>query len=187
MHIRFCEFCSTVHKDDRTHCPHCGTQLVQTVDEDDFNNPNTPWPFVPIEYLQLEIQGKPRMVRFSGTHSVFHFWTELHRAYQENALYFREHRNEMLLIYVPQGDCPDGAQPLDPVRIMESQYDRYSLYTDQPMELDGDQEEVGMSVMYQGSFEIVDCPQRYWKEILGWLVATEPRPALEDDWVYFVT
>ena len=38
MSIRFCEFCSTVHPDEATHCPDCGTRLVQTASEEDFNN-----------------------------------------------------------------------------------------------------------------------------------------------------
>ena len=40
---------------------------------------------------------------------------------------------------------------------------------------------------YQGSFEIQDCPDRFRKDILGWLAATEPRPELDNQWTYFMT
>ena len=94
MSIRFCEFCSTVHPEVTTHCPDCGALLVQTVSEEAFNDPNTPWPFTPIDGLCLEIQGKPRYVSFSGTHSIFHLWTELHNAYEEGCLYCRTKRDD---------------------------------------------------------------------------------------------
>ena len=187
MRIRFCEFCSTVHPDEATHCPDCGTQLVQTVDEDAFNDSNNPWPFVPIANLYLTIQGKSRRVQFSGTHSVFHLWSELHTAYEEMALYCREKRDEVELIYVPHGKHPTDFQLVDPVKIMESKTSKYSLYTYQPADPDVPGTEDVLEQTYQGSFEILDCPQRYWKDILGWLAATEPRPALEDNWTYFVT
>ena len=187
MSIRFCEFCSTVHPDETTHCPDCGTRLVQTASEEDFNNPNNPWPFVPISYLHLEIQGKPRQVRFSGTHSVFHLWTEMHHAYRDMTLYFRENRDEMELVRYPKGHCPAGYQRLDPVRIMSSSHAKYSLYTyhslDPVLTGAGD----ALEKTYQGSFEIVDCPKRYWRDILGWLVATVPHDALEENWHYTIS
>ena len=187
MHIRFCEFCSTVHPDETTHCPDCGAQLVQTVSEEAFNDPSTPWPFVPIDRLSLELQGKPRPVSFSGTHSVFHLWTELHNAYKEKALYCRKGWNEMELARYPEGKCPPDFKLLDPVQIMASQDTKYSLYTYQPGDPDLPGLEDGLEKTYQGSFEIVDCPQRYWPDILGWLAATEPHVAPNPHWTYPVT
>lgn len=187
MSIRFCEFCSTVHPEVTTHCPDCGALLVQTVSEEAFNDPNTPWPFTPIDGLCLEIQGKPRYVSFSGTHSIFHLWTELHNAYEEGCLYCRTKRNEIELARYPEGKCPPDFQLLDPVKIMEIQESKYSLYTHHPGDLDLPGLEDGLEKTYQGSFEIIDCPQRYWKDILGWLAATKPYPAPNPNWTYPIT
>ena len=187
MSIRFCEFCSTVHHDETTHCPECGTRLVQTVSEEYFNDPANPWPFVPIDHLHLEIQGKARHVRFSGTHSVFHLWAALHKAYTENRLYCRYKSDELELMCYPAGFKPKSLPLLDPVLIMASKHRAFSLYSYQAC--DPDLLDMGnvLEMTYHGSFEIVDCPPRFWKDILGWLVATPPHPALDNQWTYFMT
>ena len=187
MSIRFCEFCSTVHPDETTHCPSCGTRLVQTVSEEDFNDPAMPWPFVPINHVSLAIQGKPRLVQFNGTHSVYDLWKELHQAYAHNSLYYRENRDEMELARYPQGHCPPQFQRLTPVNIMASSHRRYSFYIYQPGDPEMPGVEDGLEKTYQGSFEIVDCPQRYWKDILGYFVASAPYNALEENWTYAFT
>ena len=184
MSIRFCEFCSTVHPHETTHCPDCGTPLVQAVSEELFNDPNNPWPFTPISGIQLVIQGKPRCVNFSGTHSVYHLWSQLHKAYENGTLCFSDRGTEMELA------CHSVEQPvrgaaLDPVAIMGCHHSRFSLYNHR----DNDPDMAGgdLKWSYQGSFEIVDCPPRFWKDILGWLVATPPHPALDNQWTYFMT
>ena len=187
MNVHFCEFCSTVHPDETTHCPFCGTGLVQQVSEEYFNDPGNPWPFVPISYLHLLIQGKPRALRFSGTHSVFHLWTELHQAYAENRLYCRDKGEEMELCSYPAGQEPEGMELLDPVRIMANTQQKFSLYSYAEADPDVDEESGDLEMTYEGSFEMVDCPQRYWKDLLGWLVATTPYPELDNQWTYFVT
>ena len=186
MRIRFCEFCSTIHPDETTHCPDCGTRLAQTVREEDFNNPNNPWPFIPVSCIQLEIQGKPREIQFNGTHSVYHLWSELHNAYRSATLYFRENRDEIELARYPEGHCPDGFQRLDPVSIMASRHAKYSFYTYELGDPELSETQDALEMTYQGSFEIVNCPQRYWKDILGWMVATAPHNALEQNWHYWV-
>ena len=187
MSIRFCEFCSTVHPDETTNCPDCGTRLVQTASEEYFNDPSNPWPFVPVAHLQLMIQGKPRHVRFSGTHSVYHLWKVLHSYYEHGMLYFREKGEELELYCYPECPRPEGYQLLDPVAIMASHHCRFSIFA--PQQMDPDMEAVTElpEMTYQGSFELVDCPQRYWRDILGWMVATKPYPELDRNWVYVVS
>ena len=185
--IRFCEFCSTVHPDEITHCPDCGTRLDQTVSEEYFNDPSNPWPFVRVGHLQLLIQGKPRHVRFSGTHSVYHLWRDLHDAYENGTLYFREKGEEIEMYSEPEGPCPEGYQILDPVAILSSHHCRFSFHAYQDVDSELEVEEGELTPTYQGSFEILDCPQRYWRDILGWLVATKPYPEMDNHWVYFVS
>ena len=187
MSIRFCEFCSTVHPNEATHCPDCGTRLVQTTSEEDFNNPAKPWPFVPINHMHLVIQGKPYQILFSGTHSVYHLWTELHGAYEAGMLYFRAKGNEMELISCPEHEYPQDCRLLEPVTIMECEHRRFSLYTYVAGDPEMAEEENKLEKTYQGSFEILDCPDRFRKDVLGWLAATEPRPELDNQWTYFMT
>ena len=187
MNIHFCEFCSTVHPDEATHCPDCGTRLVQTTSEEQFNDPNNPWPFTPISNIQLVIQGKPRQINFSGTHSVYHLWSEMHGAYEAGVLYFRDKGEEMELISCPEGTHPEDCRLLEPVTIMAMNHSCFSLHT--YVADDPEMEKVAnpLEKSYQGSFEIQDCPDRFRKDILGWLVATEPRPELDNQWTYFMT
>lgn len=187
MSIRFCEFCSTVHPDETTHCPHCGARLVQTTSEEDFNNPANPWPFVPITCIHIVIQGKPRQVLFSGTHSVYHLWTEMHGAYEAGMLYFREKGDELELISCPNGKHPADCRLLEPVSIMECTHSYFSLYTYVADDLALEANALPLEKSYQGSFEIPDCPARFRKDILGWLAATEPRPEPDAQWTYFAT
>ena len=187
MSIRFCEFCSTVHPDETTHCPICGARLVQTTSEEDFNNPSKPWPFVPITSMCLVIQGKPRQIIFSGTHSVYHLWAEMHRAYEAGTLYFREKGEELELISFPENIHPEDCRLLEPVSIMASNHSRFSLHTYVVCDPELEVYNHKLEKSYQGSFEIQDCPDRFRKDILGWLAATEPRPELDNQWTYFMT
>ena len=203
MSIRFCEFCSTVHPDEATHCPACGTRLAQTTSEEQFNDPTNPWPFTPISDIRLVIQGKPRQISFSGTHSVYHLWTQMHTAYESGALYFRERGDELELACFPEGQHHEEYHLLEPVTIMACNQNRFSLYTyeeiDPELEVVSEQaegeeitpapeEKEGLLMMtYEGSFEIPDCPDRFRKDILGWLIATNPYPELDNQWTYFMT
>ena len=184
MNIHFCEFCSTVHPDEATHCPHCGTRLVQTTSEEDFNNPAKPWPFVPITSMQLVIQGKPRQILFSGTHSIYHLWAEMHGAYEAGMLYFRDKGEEWELISCPEGNHPADCRLLDPVAIMACNHSRFSLHT---YVADDPDIAAALEKSYQGSFEILECPARFRRDILGWLAATQPRSELDNQWTYFMT
>ena len=187
MSIRFCEFCSTVHRDGATHCPDCGAPLAQDVSEEYFNDPGNPWPFVPISYLRVQIQGTSRSIRFEGTHSVFHLWSVLHSAYRQNALYFHERGEEMELAWYPDGQQPEDYRLLDPVAIMASKHHAFSLYAYQEGDHDAIIDRNTPAMMYHGSFEIEDCPEKYWRDILGFMVATEPRPELENNWTYVIS
>ena len=187
MSIRFCEFCSTVHPHETTHCSECGTRLVQTASEEYFNDPNNPWPFVPVSYLYVKIQGKPRTLRFSGTHSVFHLWKEMHTAYENGALYFRINGEEMELVSAPVGKRPSGYQQLDPLSLMECNHSLFSLYSYRQGDPELEEDENRLHRTYHGTFEIQDCPARFRKDILGWLAVTEPRPSPDNQWNYFMT
>ena len=187
MSIRFCEFCSTVHPDETTHCPDCGTRLVQTASEESFNDPDNPWPFEPVSSLYLQIQGKPRHLCFSGTHSVFHLWSVLHSEYSRRNLYCRVKADEMELVSYPEDQYPGGYELLGPAQILGNKHCKFSLYTYQESDPEVDFESDGLEMIYHGSLEIMDCPQRYWKDILGWLVATAPYTALENNWTYVLS
>lgn len=187
MSIRFCEFCSTVHPDESTHCPDCGARLTQEVSEEYFNDPANPWPFVPVDCLHLRIQGQPRTIRFSGTHSVYHLWTVLHREYDRMALCCRAKAGELELASFPQDQCPAGYERLDPGKILNSSHCRFSLYTYEESDPEVDEDDGELEMTYHGSFEIEACPHRFRRDVLGWLLATEPRPEAENNWTYDIS
>lgn len=187
MSIRFCEFCSTVHPDAATHCPDCGAQLIQQVSEEYFNDPANPWPFEPVNRLCLLIQGKPRYVRFSGTHSVFHLWSVLHSAYDRMELCCHGKKEELELASFPKGRRPGDYEVLDPGRILNNVHRKFSLYTYQEADPEVSGEDGGLEMTYHGSFEIEDCPRKFWRDILGWLVATTPYPQVHNEWTYEIT
>ena len=189
MDIRFCEFCSTVHPDDATHCPNCGTRLVQSVSEEYFNDPENPWPFVPISQIHVALQGTPRLICFSGTHSVFHLLTELHEAYSRSALYCRVKGEELELVHDPKGCPSEEYRLLDPVVIMGCQHNRFSVYSTQEEDPDvsATVAEDALERTYHGSFTFEDCPVKFRRDLLGWMVAAEPRPALEAQWSYVIS
>ncbi|MBQ7229990.1 MAG: hypothetical protein IJX04_03740 [Oscillospiraceae bacterium] len=184
MSIRFCEFCSTVHPEELTHCPDCGARLIQEVEEAQFNDPANPWPFVPVDTLCLRIQGRPRTIRFSGTHSVYHLWSRLHSEYEAMRLCWRARKDEMELVGFPAGDCPEGHTLMDPGMLLGCKFRKFSFHTYEEADPEVAEEPGGMTMSYQGSFEIEDCPRKEWGNVLGWLMATAPRPAPDDQWTY---
>ena len=67
MMIQFCEFCSSVIREETDRCTVCGCHLAQSVDEETFNNPEYPWPFKPVADITLRIQGQPRKIHFQSS------------------------------------------------------------------------------------------------------------------------
>lgn len=184
MSIRFCAFCSTVHPDESTHCPDCGTRLIQEVAEEQFNDPGNPWPFVPVSQLCLRIMGQPYTIDFSGTHSVFHLWSLLHREYEQGRLYCRPRKEELELVSFPPDQCPDDFKILDPGRLLNCKHRKFSFSAYQEEDPEVALEPGEMDMLYHGNFEINDCPPKYWGNVLGWLAATEPYPEAENNWTY---
>lgn len=183
MSIRFCEFCSTVHPDGATHCPDCGARLIQAVPEEQFNDPGNPWPFVPVSRLCLRIQGQPRTLRFSGTHSVYHLWSLLHSHFDDLSLYCRVKKGELELATFPRGRQTGNFRLLDPGMLLGCTHRRFSVYSYQAA--DPEVSPGGtLEMTYQGSFEIEDCPPHALGNVLGWLVGTAPRPEPDNGWTY---
>lgn len=184
MNIRFCEFCSSVHRDESTHCPACGSRLIQEVTEEQFNDPTNPWPFTPVDTLCLRIQGQPRLICFSGTHSLYHLWSRLHEKYDATCLCFRARKNEMELVGFPDGTCPADYRHLEPGDLINCAHWKFSFYTYEEADPEVTPDDEEMEMLYQGSFEIADCPKKEWGNVLGWLVATAPCPRPDDAWTY---
>lgn len=184
MNIRFCEFCSNVLRDESTHCPVCGARLTQEVTEEQFNDPANPWPFMPVSELCLRIQGLPRIIRFSGTHSVYHLWSLLHQEYDAMHLCCRVRKEEMELTGFHDDRCPEGFRVLEPGMLINCKHRKFSFSTYQAVDPELALEPGEMELEYQGSFEIEDCPPKLWGNVLGWLVATAPRPVPENSWTY---
>lgn len=181
MSIRFCEFCSTVHSDDTIYCPDCGTRLIQSATEKYFNDSDNPWPFQPVNRFCLRIQGQPRNICFSGTHSVFHLWSALYSAYEQMRLYYRVKQDELELVgFPPERDLAE-LKRLDPAMLLNCKYRRFSFHTYGQLAPEMADEP---AMIYQGSFEIEDCPPKAWGNVLGWLVATAPRPEPDNNWTY---
>ena len=184
MSIRFCEFCSSVHHADTEKCPHCGARLIQSVAEVAFNDSNNPWPFLPVNEFRLRIQGQPRKIIFSGTHSVYHLWTALHNAYRRMELCWRVKQGELELVAYPPAHRPKDFTLLDPGTLLNCQYRQFTFHTYEPVDPAIAAEPGQMQLSFQGNFDIEDCPPSQWGIVLGWLVATAPRPAAAHNWTY---
>lgn len=184
MSIRFCEFCSTVHRKDASFCPDCGARLMQSVPETQFNDPGNPWPFVPVNRLCLRIQGQPRTIRFSGTHSVYHLWSLLHSHFDSRSLYCRDRKGELELAVFPQGTQVTAFRLLDPGMLLNCAHRRFSCYAYYAADPQSASAAGELEMTYHGSFEIADCPDKALGNVLGWLVGTAPRPAADSDWTY---
>ena len=184
MSIRFCEFCSAVHTDEMTHCPVCGALLIQSVEEDYFNDSGNPWPFLPVNEFCLRIQGQPRKILFSGTHSVYHLWTALHNAYEQMHLCWRVKADEVELVAYPPELRPKDFQVLDPGMLLNCRYRLFTFETYEEVDPAIASEPGQMQLSFQGNIDIEDCPPKQWGNVLGWLVATAPRPAARKNWTY---
>lgn len=182
MNIRFCEFCSNVLQDASTHCPICGTRLIGESAGEQSGDPENLRPFVSVDTFCLQIQGQPRYIRFSGTHSVYHLWSRLHSAYEAMRLYCRPRKDEMELLAFPAEDCPADFQLLEPGILLNCKYRKFSFHTYEETDPDVALEPGETEKVYYGNFEITDCPGKEWGHVLGWLVATAPRPA--EQWTY---
>lgn len=182
--VQFCEFCSTVIQEETDYCPVCGCHLAQAEDADRFNDPDRPWPFTPVKDITLRIQGCPRHIHFEGTHSLYHLWLEMHQYYDGQALWFRVRNDEVELASFPQGRQMEDFRLLEPGDILNCANTRFSFYThhesDPELELDA-----GTLVKnYHGTFDILDCPAKDIPPVLGWLLATGPKPRFLEGWVY---
>ena len=184
MKIRFCEFCGKVAKEEEF-CDICGCPLSQDVEEEEFNNSENPWPFTPVTDLTLRIQGKTRKIHFEGTHSLFHLWTEINRAYSDLNMYFHlRGKDEILLAAFPAGCVPPLFRPLDPGDILNCTNTRFSCYgytvPDRELGLTADP----MIKTYQGTFDILECPAKDIPFVLGWLLSNGPEDRCLEGWVY---
>ena len=185
MKIRFCEFCSNVVREDVEYCDICGGRLGQEVEEEQFNAPGSKWPFRPLEEITLRIQGQDRRIHFDGTHSVYHLWTELHRAYSDMNLWFRErNREEMELASFPAGQVREGFRLMEPGYMLNCTHSRFSCFTcsepDPELAVGSDH----LEVSYQASFQLLSCTARDIPCVLGWLLATAPRSGYDHGWLF---
>ena len=184
MSVRFCEFCSSVHPKDATHCPLCGSPLLQSAPADDFNDGSNPWPFMPVSEFCLRIQGQPRKIIFNGTHSVYHLWTALHDAFQRRELCWQVKHGEMELVAYPTGLRPGDFHPVDPGMLLNCGYRQFTFHTYEEVDPAIATEPGQRALSFQGNFDIEDCPPSQWGNVLGWLVGTAPRPAADQHWTY---
>ena len=182
--IRFCEFCGNVVREEMARCAICGCGLTQEVTEEQFNAPGSPWPFTPRETITLSIQGNPRTIRFSGTHSLYHLWLGLHRTYAAMALQYRDRNGEMELAQFPAGRAPAEFRPLEPGVILNCRHRNFSICTYHDPDPELGLEPGSLEIHYQGSFELTDCPDRDIPYVLGWLLATVPCPNHRGNWIY---
>lgn len=184
MSIRFCEFCSSIQRGGAEYCPVCGARLTQETEEALFNDFDSPWPFAPVSELCLRIQGQPMTIRFSGTHSVYHLWAQLHSEYEAMSLYCRPRQAELELVGFPGNQPPEGYRLVDPGLFLNCPYRRFSFHTHQALDPEVAREPGEMETEYHGSFEIGAVHPKYLGNVLGWLAATAPRPAPENNWTY---
>ena len=184
MMIQFCEFCGNVMREETDYCNICGCHLAQSVEDEKFNNPECPWPFTPVMDITLRIQGQPRRVHFDGTHSIFHLWRGMSHYYNEQALWFRVRKDEIELASFPEGKREEGFRILEPGDILNCYMSRFSCYgydlPDPELGLEPD----ALVKTYQGTFDILDCPVKELPFVLGWLLATGPKPRFLEGWVY---
>ena len=184
MMIQFCEFCSSVIREETDRCTVCGCHLAQSVDEETFNNPEYPWPFKPVADITLRIQGQPRKIHFDGTHSLFHLWRGMSGYYRDRALWFRIRHEEMELVSFPEGRQLEDYRILEPGDILNCTITRFSCYghdvPERELGLDAD----AMIKTYQGTFDILDCPEKDIPFVLGWLLSNGPEDRCLEGWVY---
>ena len=182
--IRFCEFCGNVVREELERCDVCSCPLSQDVEEEQFNNSENPWPFTPVNALTLRIQSGERRIRVEGTHSLYHMWSELNRAYWNRNLWFKIHNDEILLSSYPAGKEQEGFRLVEPDVILNCTHRCFSFYTfSEPvpelMSVSGP-----LEMTYQGTFHMEDCPEKDLPYVVGWMVATTPLPKPETGWVY---
>ena len=184
MMIRFCEFCGKIMQE-AEYCSVCGCKLSQDVEEEQFNNPENPWPFTPVKDLTLRIQGQPRKIHVEGTHSLYHMWQEIHKAYMDNNVLFRMRgKDDIELAAFPAGRAREDFRLLEPGDILNCGHRHFSFYT-----LGDPDPELGQStdlleVNYHGTFDLLYCPDRDIPYLLGWFMGTAPQPRHEEGWVY---
>lgn len=184
MKIQFCEFCGNVMREQADYCNVCGCYLAQDVEDVLFNNPDMPWPFSPVNQITLRIHGRPHYVHFEGTHSLFHLWRGMSRYYNEQSLWFRVHNDEMELASFPAGQAKEDFRILEPGDILNCKQTRFSCHgyanPDPELQLEDD----NLVHTYQGTFQLLECPEKDIPFVLGWLLATGPKPRFLEGWVF---
>ena len=182
--IQFCEFCSTVVREETDRCPACGCRMAQSADEETFNNPENPWPFARVMDITLRIMGQPRKLHFDGTHSLYHLWRGMSRHYNQQSLWYRIRHDEVELVSFPEGRQLEDFRILEPGDILNCTNTRFSCYghdlPDRELGLDAD----AMVKTYQGTFDILDCPEKDIPFVLGWLLVNGPEDRFLEGWVY---
>lgn len=184
MYIRFCEFCGTLSRDGSTHCPECGARMVQEATEERFSDLSQPMPFVSMNTICLRIQGRPRLIRFNGTLSVYHCWSLLHEKFETMRLYWRARKGEMDLVGFPEGQSQPDYRLLEPGDILNCKFRKFSFSTYEEADPDTALEPGELNKIHQCDFEIDGCPPKEWGNVLGWLVGTVPSPRPEAQWTY---
>ena len=184
MMIRFCEFCGNVVREEMERCDVCSCPLSQDVEEEQFNNSENPWPFTPVSGLSLRIQGQERHIRVEGTHSLYHLWSALSRAYWERTLWFKVHNGEILLSSYPAGKEQPGFRRVEPSVILNCTHKCFSFYTFSEPDPELMTASAHLEMTYQGTFHMEDCPEKDLPYLVGWIVATTPLPKPETGWVY---
>ena len=184
MMIRFCEFCGNVVREERDCCEVCNCPLTQDVEEEQFNNSATPWPFKPADTLTLRIGGEARSIRVEGTHSLFHLWRGMSHYYREQSLWFRIHHDEVELASFPQGQHEEEFRILEPGDILNCTNTRFSCYGYDLPDPELGLEPGDMIKTYQGTFDILDCPAKDIPFVLGWLLVNGPEDRCLEGWVY---
>ena len=184
MMIQFCEFCSTVVKEETDRCPSCGCRMAQSVDEETFNNPENPWPFARVMDITLRIMGQPRHIHFDGTHSLYHLWRGMSGYYRDQALWYRIRHDEVELVSFPKGRQLEDFRILEPGDILNCTNTRFSCYGYDLPDPELGLEPGDMVKTYQGTFDILDCPDKDIPFVLGWLLSNGPEDRCLEGWVY---
>ena len=184
MMIQFCEFCSTVVKEETDRCPSCGCRMAQSVDEETFNNPENPWPFARVMDITLRIMGQPRHIHFDGTHSLYHLWRGMSGYYRDQALWYRIRHDEVELVSFPKGRQLEDFRILEPGDILNCTNTRFSCYGYDLPDPELGLEPGDMIKTYQGTFDILDCPAKDIPFVLGWLLSNGPEDRCLEGWVY---
>lgn len=186
MNIRYCGFCDRMTREEVSHCPHCGSRLIQELTEKDFNT-SAEWPFTPMRSISLRVRGRLLRIRFHGTSSIFGLWNKIHNLYENQRLYCRIRENEMDLCSFVTDEPPADCKLFEPGVILNCRHRKYNLMTEVISDSFDDQtgERIySRHTSYQGSFELIGCGDEEISSILGWFVSRKAAPNPDGGWIY---